>query len=227
MRVEVERPAEPALRRRVVTETALDHRAVEELRRIERAQPERTPRQAERLATPAVARQRPGQDVVAVDRRTLGPRRPRERNRSSQSNSVVDVEERRLQVDLDAVRPLQLRDRPDERVLAFCGFAAEQVSERRDELRQRHHGRRLARKCNRMCVATARRLDQRERLERMDVTRPHSQRCAVLTRGFAYPAVRPEELAELGVRPRERVGLARGRVDGELHRPRGAGNIPK
>ena len=53
---------------------------------------------------------------------------------------MIDVEQRGLEIGLDAVRAQQLLDRADECVLAPCGglVAGEllEIAERRDELRQ-------------------------------------------------------------------------------------------
>src|SRR5207253_2438667 len=48
---------------------------------------------------------------------------------------------------------------------------------------------------------------------------------AILARGRDAVPVRPEELAELHVRPRERLRLSRGGVDCELHRARRAPHV--
>src|SRR5204862_7457461 len=127
--IERERAARP--RARVAVETALDLGAVEELRRVARAEPEREPRVAQRLGAAAVARERPREHVVAVDRRPLPLRAPRERERRPPAQAVVDVEERRLEVGAHAVRDEQPPDALDGGVLllrrALVTGHAEQV----------------------------------------------------------------------------------------------------
>src|SRR5213075_2703422 len=98
-----------------------DDGAMEELRRVEGAESKRTRRVDERLCTAAVAGERPGEDVVAVDRGTLVLRDARQRHGPPQCNPVIDVEQRDLQVDVDAVHALKARDRADECVLPLRG----------------------------------------------------------------------------------------------------------
>ena len=100
-----------------VAEAALDHPAVEELERVARPEPQRAPGVAQRLAAAAVSLERPREDVVAVDRRPLPLRAARERERGRQADAVVDVEERGLEVGLDAVGDEQPLDDADQRVL--------------------------------------------------------------------------------------------------------------
>src|SRR5207248_638199 len=95
VRVERERAREPGPRGAAVAEAALDHSAVEELERVPCAEPERMLRIAERLLTTAVPRQRPREDVIAVDRWPFALRAPSERERLPQPQTVVDVEEGR------------------------------------------------------------------------------------------------------------------------------------
>ncbi len=95
----------PRPRRRVVAEAALDHRAVEELRAVLRAEPQREPRVAERLARSWPLRASAhAEHVVAVDRRPLALRLSCECERRLQADAVVDVEERRLEIGAHAVR---------------------------------------------------------------------------------------------------------------------------
>ncbi len=105
------------------------------------------PRRSARFEYPSAspqltgARERPGEHVVAVDRRPLALREPRERERRLRPDPVVDVEERRLEIGLHAVRAQETLDHRDRRVLpARVGCpppAAIHVPERSDELRQR------------------------------------------------------------------------------------------
>src|SRR5207244_8963939 len=130
---------------------------------------------AQRLAAAIVAFQRPREDVVAVDRRALLLRAPREGERGVRPHAVVDVEERRLEVGLDAVRLEQPADTVDGRVLRLrrtrtAGDTVE-VAEVADELRKRDRRRGAALDRGRVPQVAARRLDLRERAERVDVAR--------------------------------------------------------
>ena len=141
MRVQREGAPEPGLRLRAAAEAALDHPAVEDLERVERPEPEGALRVAQRLTAVAVPLERPSQDVVAVDRRALALREPRERERRLKPDAVVDVEERGLEVGLDAVRDEQPLDHARSARTA-CAPAprargAIEVAERRDVLRER------------------------------------------------------------------------------------------
>ena len=69
MRVERESATEPRLRIRPVAEAAFHHAAVEELRGVERPEPQRTLRVVQRVRALTVAGKGPSQDVVTVDRR--------------------------------------------------------------------------------------------------------------------------------------------------------------
>ena len=147
VRVQRERAPEPGARGAGVAEAALDHPAVEELERVLRAEPQRAPRVAERLGAAAVPRERPAEHVVAVDRGPVVLADPGQGERVLRRDAVVDVEERDLEVGLDAVRAQQPLDRADQRVLpaareaGMAGDAVE-VAQRRDVLRQRESGRR-------------------------------------------------------------------------------------
>ena len=99
---------------------------------------------------------------------------------------MVDVEERRLEVGLDAVRDEQPLDHADQRVLravpehaAPCD--AVEVAEHRDELRQRDRVDGAASRArSRALDVPARGLDLRQRVERVGVAREGRQRGAVL-----------------------------------------------
>ena len=136
-----QRAREPASRLRPVAEALLDHPAMEDLERIERPEPERALREAQRLAAVPVPCERPSQDVVPVDRRALALRKARERKRRMKPDAVVDVEERGLEVGLDAVRDQQPLDHADQRVLPACvrvvAGGALEITEHRDVLRER------------------------------------------------------------------------------------------
>ena len=98
---------------------------MEELQSVARAEAESLLRVAERLAATAVAVERPCEHVVAVDRGPLGARRPGEREGGRQTDAVVDIEERRLEIGLDPVRDEQPLDHADQRVLLAapaCGW---------------------------------------------------------------------------------------------------------
>ena len=156
-----------------MAEAALDHPAVEELERILRPEPERLLRVAERLVATAVPRERPGEDVVAVDRRPLGVADPGQRERVLQADPVVDVEERDLEIDADAVGAQQLLDRADQLVLAPCGGAVarrgEQVAEGADVLREGIRFDRLPLVGDRELRVPERRLGGRERVQPVGV----------------------------------------------------------
>ena len=100
-----------------MAEAALDHAPVEDLQRVLRPETERLLGVAERLVALAVAIERPGQHVVAVDRGALRARFPRKCESVRQADPVVDVEEGCLEIGLDAVRDQQLLDHGDQRVL--------------------------------------------------------------------------------------------------------------
>src|SRR5690349_25148091 len=102
MRVQRERAVEPRARGRPVAEAAFDRAAMEELERVLRAEAERVPRPCESLAAASVPGERPGEDVVAVDRRALRARAPCQRDRVVKLDAVVDIEQRRLEVGADA-----------------------------------------------------------------------------------------------------------------------------
>src|SRR5204863_536847 len=131
-------------RRRAVTEASLDHPPVEELERVARAEAERLLRVGECLAAVAGPGERPGEDVVAVDRRTLGPADPRAAQGRTEIDAVVDLEEGDLEVGADAVRPQELLDRADQRVVSVREHRAPrgsvEVAEEGDVLRERDRG---------------------------------------------------------------------------------------
>ena len=108
----------------------------------------RVPRRSARDEYGSASPQRPlrarahAEDVVAVDRGPVGASLACEVERMAQADPVVDVEERRLQVGLDAVCDEQALDHVDERVLLVrlrrpAGHTIE-VAELRDVLRQRN-----------------------------------------------------------------------------------------
>ena len=135
--------AEPAPRAGVPAEAALDHAAVEVEGRVARAEPERALRAAERLLAAAVPGERPGEHVVALDRRPGGARPARQLERLAQPDPVVDPEERELEIRVDAVRGLEPLDRADQldllaRAAAFAARRRSRSASVRDELRQRH-----------------------------------------------------------------------------------------
>src|SRR5207247_9275735 len=138
-----QRTAQEGIARRAVTESALDHPAVEELERVERAEPERSLRVGLRLFAATVAGQGPGENVVAVDARTVRSSLLGERERVLEPDSVVDVEQRGLEVGLDPVREQQSLDDADQRVLPAgepnLSLRAVEVAELRDVLRERVH----------------------------------------------------------------------------------------
>src|SRR5919201_5860394 len=70
--VQMQSAAQKAVPRGVVTEATLDHPAVEELERVERAQAKCSSRVAECLGAASVACECPCEDVVAVDARPVG-----------------------------------------------------------------------------------------------------------------------------------------------------------
>ena len=223
------RAREPALRSGAVAEAALDDAAMEELGRVERAEPERALREAQRLAATAVARERPGEHVVAVDRRTLRSRGACERHGSFDANPVVDVEEGELEIHVHAAAALEPGDRRDEIVLPLrpgvIAGGAEQVTEIANVRRQWKHLGCTTREPDGASDVSARGLDLRERIERRRVSVSHAQRRGVLTsRGTETPVV-PVELPELCVGPRKRFGLSNARVHRELHRLLGPGDI--
>src|SRR5687768_8617506 len=91
----------------------------------------------------------------------------------------------------------------------IAGYAVE-VPKRADELRQWHGIRGAALETDGALQVPACGFDLRQGVKGIDVTGQHRQRGAVLAPRCAEPAMRPIELAELGVRPRQRFGLTRG-----------------
>src|SRR5207244_2211755 len=97
-----------------------------------------------------------------------------------QPHAVVDVEERRLEVGPDAVRLEQPADSVDGRVLRLrrsrtAGDAVE-IAEVADELRERDRLGGAPLEGASVPQVAARRLDLRERVERVDVAREDVQR---------------------------------------------------
>ena len=175
MRIQPKGAAEVAAGCRAVTETPLDHPAVEQLQGVLRTEPEGQPGPAESLAAATVAGERPGEHVVAVDARPFRLRPACQHEGVPQANGVVDVEERRFEVGLDAVRDKQSLDHADELVLSTGergpAIQAVEVTEQPDELRQRNFVDRATLERDRPRRVAPRRLDLRERVERVDVAR--------------------------------------------------------
>ena len=141
MRVERQRTPEPFLGGFRMAEAALDHATMEELRRVPRSEPQRPLRVGQRLCAAAVTRQSPGEDIVAVDRRTIGASGAGKQQRLRELDRMIDVEQRRFQIRLDAVGAEQAPDCADQRVLPSRRSVVPgqpiEVTEGRDELRQR------------------------------------------------------------------------------------------
>ena len=95
----------------------------------------------QRLAAGAVARERPGEHVVAEDARPKLVTLTCEHERMLQAHAVVDVEECDVEIVAHAVRREETLDVADQRVLAlrrgFVPTCAVQVAEQADVLRQR------------------------------------------------------------------------------------------
>ena len=131
------------------------------------------PRVGERLAAAAVPGERPGEHVVAVDARPLGAGAAGQRQRVRQPDAVVDVEERGLEVGLDAVRDEEPLDHADQRVLPAGELRspgdAVEVAELADVLRQRDRGDGPLLQRDRRCEPASCRLDAGERVERVGV----------------------------------------------------------
>src|SRR5439155_8747916 len=147
---------------------------------------------------------------------------PREGERGVRPHAVVDVEERRLEVGLDAVRLEQPADTVDGRVLRLrrtrtAGDTVE-VAEVADELRKRDRRRGAALDRGRVPQVAARRLDLRERVERVDVAREDVERRLQVRGRNRVAATRELELAELRLRPRRRLRLVDRRVPREQER---------
>src|SRR5579862_5300165 len=117
---------------------------MEELQRVARAEPERSRRPMECSGAVAVAGERPPEDVVAEDARTLGVTAAREYQRVWKVDSVVDVEQRDVEVVAHAVCGEQALDDGDELVLTLrLDLRTEgvvEIAEETDVLRQRHVG---------------------------------------------------------------------------------------
>src|SRR5438874_13775413 len=102
MRVQRERPPEPAAGDVRMAEAALDHPAVEELQGVLGSEPQGELRVTEGLRALPVSGQSPREDVVAVDRRAFALADTREVERVSEADPVVDFEEADLEVGADA-----------------------------------------------------------------------------------------------------------------------------
>ena len=116
MRIDRKCPTEPGTRNRGVAEATLDHAAVEELEGVLGPEPQRELRVAERLVAAAVPLERPGEDVVSVDRGPGALGATRERERARRRDVVVGVEERDLQIGSDSVRAQEPVDHADQRI---------------------------------------------------------------------------------------------------------------
>src|SRR5207248_11709654 len=90
---------------------------MEELERVERPEPEGALRVPERLGAAPGPLERPSQDVVAVDRPPLPPGEACEGERGVKPDPMIHVEERGLEIGLDAVRDEQTLDDADQLVL--------------------------------------------------------------------------------------------------------------
>src|SRR5947208_699185 len=229
VRIQAQSPAEPGALRRAMAQAALDHPAVEELERIERSEPEGALRVAQRLTAVPGPLERPSQDVVAVDRRPLPPCEARECERRVELDSVIDVEERGLEIGLYPVRDQQALDDGDQLVLLLrqprMTDRAVEVTERRDVLGQRDpvDGVLLETDCG--PVAAHARLGSREGVECVGVVRKDPERLPVLVGGGPEPADRQVDQAELNVRPGGGFALAVAGCHGELHRADRAGYV--
>ena len=187
MRVQAQRSVEPAARVGIVAEAPLDHPAVEELEGVERSEPQSQAGVGESFGASPVAGERPGQYVVSVDARPCAIRPTSESEGVPQAQTVVDVEERGLEVGADAVCHEQPLDDADERILPLRGVplsvAREEVAECRDRLRKRQHFRRTSCEPDRACGVPLRLLDERERLERVHIAGKDRERCAEMSLG--------------------------------------------
>src|SRR5207253_3224177 len=93
-----------------------------------------------------------------------------------------------------------------------------EVAEQADELGQRDRVDRLAFERDRARGSPTPGLDLREGVKAVDVAREAGERSAILQRGGREEPARPVKLAELNVRPRERLPLADRSAEGEPHR---------
>ena len=175
---------------------------------VARAEPQRALRVGQRLRAVAVPRERPGQHVVAVDRRPLAlpsarasvecVPQPDRRGRRRRARSRG-----RCWTPFAREQPL---DRADQRVLpargALVAGDAVEVAERGDVLRQRDRvGGALLERESRGADAPRAASHLREPVEARRRSPGTASAVAELALGRADPAVRPEELAELDVRP--------------------------
>ena len=134
---------------------------------------------------------------------------------------MIDVEQRGLEIGLDSVRAQQPLDRPDQGVLArrccVVSLSSLEIAEGRHELRQWNRLGRAPLERDGPRQPALRRLDLCECVERIDVARPNRERDPIVPFRETQTAVRPEELSELRLRPRERLRLTDGGFDGEAH----------
>src|SRR5438128_3731163 len=146
-----------------------------------------------------------------------------------QADRMIDVEERGLEVGLDAVRDEQALDHPDQRVLPsrlpLVPGKPVHVAERADELRERDRVDGALLKRDRVAEVAASRLDLRERVEAVHVAGEAGESRAVERAGGAESPRRPVDLAELHGGPRGCFGLAGGSVERESHRLDCAGDV--
>ena len=181
-----------------VAEAALDHPAMEDLERVERPEPKRALRVAQRLAAVPVPLERPSQDVVAVDRRPLALRAARAS--ASEAGSRIPWSTSKSAVSRSVLTPFATSSRSmtrDQRVLLAAPAVvwprhAVEVAEHRDVLRQRDpvDGRLLgarSRRARRPCAHCA----QRERV--VARARSRGTRAARSLASAAASAYRPTE----------------------------------
>jgi len=100
---------------------ALAYSAVEELQRIARPEPEGSAGIRDRLGAAPISRQSPGENVIGVDARRSIVRFARSDESVPDPASVVEIEERRLELRPNTVRGLEAPDDRDECVSAAGG----------------------------------------------------------------------------------------------------------
>ncbi len=175
------------------------------------------------------ARECPPERVVAVDRGPVGTGAARETNRFRRPDAVVGPEDRALEVDAQPVRGQHPVDGRDGGSLARRRhrptLPVEQVAEQRDELRQRHGGRRPPCRRDRGPEPTPCGVDPGLLLERENVAGEDRERRAHVPRGCVDEPVAERELRELHVRPRRGLGDASRGVEREIHRRGGAATV--
>src|SRR5829696_8621253 len=222
MRVERERPPEVVTRGPPVAKAALDHSPVEELDGVARPKPQRVLRISPRLGAAAVAGERPGEHVVPVDAWALRATAPGEHERLRQPNSVIDVEERDVEIDLRVVRSEPPVERADPRILSpgepRLSSRAVKVAERGGELGHGHGLERAPFQGDRLFGTPACCFDLRERVESRGVARKDCQGSAVFGRSYADPSLGPEELAELDAGPGGVLPACGRGLEGKAHR---------